>query len=107
MKEESKLLKRRQNKLKAFLNDDQLASMSRKCTKGMKWSPQTVKKALQMRFSCGTTGYNVVRDSGYPLPSTRTLRRRLQTINFAPGVLSVVFNYMEVKVMETAIATNY
>jgi hypothetical protein len=87
VKRENKVLRRSERKFKLFLNDDQLASMKRKSAKGLKWSPETARKALQMRFSCGSTGYDVVTDSGYPLPSARTLRRRLQAINFSPGVL--------------------
>ena len=60
-------LQRQKAYLRKVFNDDQLVAMSRRSTKGMSWSLPTVKKALQLRFSCGTTGYNDLIEMGTPL----------------------------------------
>lgn len=95
---EKKVLAKKVDKLTLIFNSDQVKALSRKSTKGMSWSGATVKKALKLRFSCGSTGYEEVRSTGMPLPSARTLRRRMQTIAFGSGVLTSVFSYMKIKV---------
>lgn len=69
----------------------------------MKWSPQTIQKALQIRFACGS-GYELLLDQGYPLPSVRTLQRRMALIDFECGILESVFEIMEDKVRFTKIS---
>lgn len=39
-----------------FLNDDQLQALGRQSNKGSTWSAETIKQALQIKFSCGKTG---------------------------------------------------
>ncbi|KAG8238656.1 hypothetical protein J437_LFUL017872, partial [Ladona fulva] len=56
-----------------------------------KWSYETIEKALNLRLACGTNGYNILLDSGYPLPSERTVTCRLENINFCPGFLKENF----------------
>lgn len=51
-----------------------------------------------VRFSCGTTGYSTLLEQSYPLPSIRTLQRRMSKISFKPGVLNHVFDFMKLKV---------
>lgn len=92
-------LQRLQKTFQKILNPDQLKALERKSTRGCKWESNTIKKALRLRFSCGTTGYNeLIHSNGFPLPSVRTLQLRLQHINFEPGVLSSVFSYLQAKV---------
>lgn len=69
-----------------FLNEDQICALSRN-NLGHPWSAQTVKQGLQIKFACGTTGYETLRKMGYPLPSSRTLARRIQGLKFLPGIL--------------------
>ncbi|XP_064472593.1 uncharacterized protein LOC135387192 [Ornithodoros turicata] len=40
--------------LSSVFNEDQLASLSRSSNRGSKWSEETIKKALQLHFSCGS-----------------------------------------------------
>jgi hypothetical protein len=91
-------LKRHEDSLKRLFNPDQLAAMKRKSTRGMKWETSTVKKALKLRFSCGTTGYTDLLQTGMPLPSIRILQSRLQSIHFSPGILASVLSYLSTKV---------
>lgn len=53
--------------------------------------------ALQIKHACGTTGYELLRSLSYPLPSNRTLVRRLQNIRFLPGVLHEVLDVLKRK----------
>lgn len=86
--------------VKRVFNDDQISAMKRRSTRGMAWSAATVKKALRIRFSCGTSGYNHLISTGMPLPSIRTLQDRLKNICFMPGLLSSVFDYLHTKVTD-------
>lgn len=46
----------------------------------MKWSNNTITKVLRLKFSCGGSGYEELLKQGHPLPSERTLKRRLQNL---------------------------
>lgn len=84
--------------MEKLLNVDQMVALSRN-TRGLKWSNETVMKALKLRFSCGDTGYkDIISTGGLPLPSVRTLQEKLKHIDFRPGILSSVFNYLQTKV---------
>lgn len=102
-KQKMNLLKakaRQEGRISRLFKPDQLQALSRVNMKGVHWSSGTVKKAFQLRFACGPSGYNVLLKHQYPLPSARTLQRRLQNISFEPGVLTNVFDMLEVKVKE-------
>lgn len=93
--------KTKQNaKFSRIFAKDQLESLSRVNMKGLKWSSYTVKKALQLRFACGSSGYKLLLQQHYPLPSERTLQRRMESVPFEPGILREVFDYMQLKVKE-------
>lgn len=64
----------------------------------MTWDPESVKKGMQLRFACGTKGYDMLLKQGYPLPSAKTIQRRMKNIPFKSGILDSIFNYMKVKV---------
>lgn len=81
-----------------FLNEDQKAALQKQNRKGCVWSAATVKKGLQLKFSCGSTGYDLLLEQGNPLPSRKTLCRRLQHLSFQPGVLTDIFDVMKTKV---------
>ena len=68
--------------------------------RGSKWGAITVKKALQLRFTCGSTGYEQLLQQQFPLSSLRTLRRKMQGVVFKPGVLDAVFNLLQLKVQQ-------
>ncbi|KAL1467150.1 hypothetical protein MTO96_026278 [Rhipicephalus appendiculatus] len=80
-----------------FLNDGQVRALSRSSSLGNSWSPQTVKQGLQIKLACGTTGYETLRKMGYPLPSGRTLARRIENLKFLPGILHEVIDVMKFK----------
>jgi hypothetical protein len=81
-----------------FLNPDQRSALSKRSTRGTKWSTSTVKNGLKLHFSCGPTGYKELLSQGYPLPSHRTLLRSMQHVKFDSGILGEVFHYLGIKV---------
>ena len=86
--------------IRKLFGQDQLRALSRGGMRGINWATSTVKKALRLRFSCGASGYNLLLQQGYPLPSVRTLQRRMECVTFMPGILSQVFGYLGLKVSE-------
>lgn len=81
-----------------YFHRDQIEALRRPSTRFRKWSNTTVTKALRLRFACGTTGYEELIKHHMPLPSLRTLRRRLENVHFEPGILHEVFEFLSIKV---------
>jgi hypothetical protein len=71
---------------------------NKKSTKFMKWSNDTVTKALKLKFACGSSGYEELLKQNFPYPSVRTLQRRLKRLKFNSGILTEVFNFLKIKV---------
>jgi hypothetical protein len=90
---------KQEKKLEKLFAPDQSRALTRTSMRGVPWSAETVKKGLQLRFACGSAGYNLLLRQGFPLPNERTLQRRIQHIEFEPGVLHSVLKYMELKVL--------
>lgn len=84
--------------LYSIFSHDQVNALKRKSTKFMKWSNVTVQKALKLKFSCGSNGYEELLKQQIPLPSLRTLRRRLQHLYFDSGILTEVLEFLKIKV---------
>ncbi len=101
VKQENAVLKRtmkiKDKKIKKLLTKDQIGALGRLTTRGMKWSNDTVKKALKLRFAAGSTGYKALQDLQIPLPGIRILQRRMQAVRFEPGVLTEVFDFLKLK----------
>lgn len=81
------------NKL-PHLAPDQAASVGHADPRGNRWSDQTVQKALQVRLSCGSRGYELLKNEVVPLPSERTLHRRIEDVKFEPGVYADVLVFI-------------
>jgi len=65
--------------------------------KGNRWTNLQVKKALQLKFACGTTGYKLLLDQDYELPSISTLYKRSASFQFLPGIITEVFELLAIK----------
>lgn len=76
-----------ENKISYIFNKDQLMYLERNTVQPGTWSDETIKKALQLRFTFGEKGYSLLLTQGFPLPSLRTLRRRIQSIHFNSGIV--------------------
>ena len=81
-----------------MFNADQLEKLGRKTTRGCKWSDDSIKKGLKLRFACGTTGYELLLSEKMPLPSIRTLNRHMEHITLEPGIQKEVFDFLKLKV---------
>lgn len=92
------IIQNQKNRLSLIFNNDQMKALSKKSTMFMKWSNETVKKALKLKFACGNNGYNEILSQNIPLPSLRTLRRRLQNLKFDSGILDEVYDFLKRKV---------
>ncbi|CAJ1069964.1 hypothetical protein AALO_G00089630%2C partial [Xyrichtys novacula] len=71
-------------------------SLIKKSSRGIRWSNQTL-KAIQIRFTAGTTGYKTLQKMKIPLPDIRTTQRRMQHVKMEPGVLMEVFKMLKLK----------
>lgn len=63
-----------------------------------KWDNVTLKKCLKLKFACGTPGYDELLKQNFPLPSHRTLRRRVQGVIFKPGIQQDIFEFLKIKI---------
>ena len=93
------------NSIKKILNDDQIEILcwpsercdswpSKRCNK----CSDTLKKAVRLKLSCGSSGYKEILRQGFPLPSERTLRRRLEVMDFQPGISEQMFDLLNEEV---------
>jgi len=62
------------------------------------WLNSTIMKALRLKFSCGSNGYNELLKQQIPLPSERTLRRKKKSVHFQEGILDEVFDILQKQV---------
>lgn len=93
---------RRQRQLKqefsAVFTANQLSKLCQSSLRGAKWTAETIKKALKLKFQCGAPGYKLLLFQKLPLPSERSLQRRLQAISIQPGILHEIFDFLQLKV---------
>jgi len=83
-----------------FLNPDQIEKIKRPVAcKGysITWSSDTIQRCLGIRSVVGRNGYEHLRSLKFPLPSYRTLCRRIQTAPFAPGIQHDVLQWLHLK----------
>lgn len=88
--------------LHKVFNHDQIEWLQKDSStrKVYKWSEDTIKKALRLKFSCTNNGYKELIKQNIPLPSTRTLRRSIETLNFQPGIFDDIFVALKDKVSQ-------
>lgn len=91
-------LTRKMENFNKVFNDDQLQYLSVGSHRGVKWSHETITKALKLYMACGEKGYEELRKQNLPYPSIRTIQHRLRNLKFQSGILHDVFNLMQLKV---------
>lgn len=72
--------------IQRIFTKDQQRVLSGRIVKPKRWSDETVSRCLKLQFACGK-GYEELRKMGYPLVSRRSLRQRLEVLQFLPGKL--------------------
>lgn len=88
------------NKYKKALeifNEDQIEALCTKSRRGKNWLNETVQRVFQLKFVCGSNGYEEVLCQGLPFPSIRTLQRRLENLKFEPGISEKMFDFLKYK----------
>lgn len=85
-----------------LLNKDQERALHQKTVRGCKWSDDTMRKAIRLKLSCGSSGYEELLKQGVPLPAERTLRRRCEDFEFQPGICEQVFEILQQRVSKFA-----
>ena len=91
-------LQEENERFKSLFREDQLRCLKKGTMRGDEWSKQTTEEALRIRFACGSTGYQLLIDSQFPLPSQRTLRRKTENIKFDCGILPEIMAMLRLKV---------
>ncbi|KAK0133556.1 THAP domain-containing protein 2 [Merluccius polli] len=86
-----------QQKFTSIFNRDQIRALSQKKKGVIRWGNETIKKAIQIRFTAGTTGYKTLQNMKIPLPDIRTVQRRMEHVKLKPGVLGEVFDMLKLK----------
>jgi len=61
------------------------------------WDSETVMKAVKMRFTCTSSGYQTMVDDGYPGPSIRTVQARTEHIKCNPGLEKETLETLKIK----------
>lgn len=59
-----------------IFNEDQINALFKKRIRN--WSNKTIQRALKLKFACGVNNYTEILKQGIPLPSLRTLSRKLE-----------------------------
>ena len=80
-----------------IFNEDQMKFLSNLYKKIPRWCNETIVKALKLRFACGTSGYEELLKQKFPLPSVRTLTKRLENLKFSSGINEEVFAFLKIK----------
>lgn len=81
-----------------IFNKDQLRMLSGKYKKMPNWCNSTLIKAYKLKFACGTAGHEELLKANFPLPSIRTLTRKLENLKFKRGIIHEVFEFMKIRI---------
>lgn len=82
--------------LEKTFNPDQVEVLLYNKRNPKQWSDDTITESLKTKFVCGKQGYEHERKK-YPLPSQRTLQRRMEDLEFDTGVLNDVIELLKIK----------
>ena len=100
MYENKKVVKENNNlkvKYTNIFNNDQIEALCKyKCAR---WSTASIEKALRLKLSCGSSGYKELQKQNIPLPLELTLRRKMETIDFEPGICDKAFDILREQVL--------
>ena len=94
---QAKELSELKSAIKTVYEDDQVHRLKNPKSRS-KWSPKTLKKAIQYYYSAGATHYEMRRKKGEPWPSSDCLRKHLRKIPFEIGTLKGMLRRLKSKV---------
>jgi len=78
VKEENQIYDKLKVRLREIFNEDQIKTLTNQRMSCREWSDETIKRAMRLRFTCGSVGYQEILDQNIPLPSERTLQRKMK-----------------------------
>lgn len=84
------------NALEKTFNPDQVDILLYNKKQAKKWSDETITESLKTKFVCGKQGYDHVREK-YPMPTQRTLQKRMEDLHFDTGILDDVIELLRLK----------
>ena len=87
-------LKRKLNGVSKLFCDEQIELLCGDIKKVKKWPDFVIQKSIHKYFYCGTKGYQLLRDMGYPFPSISAIIKRLQKFQYLPGILAENFQLL-------------
>lgn len=74
--------------------------------KKVTWSKETIQRAIRLKLTCGSNGYQEILNQNIPLPSERTLRRNIETIDFKEGICNDILDILSSKIKTFTDDTN-
>lgn len=80
LREENRIYDKLKIRLGEIFNEDQIKALTNQGVSCREWSDETIKRAIRLRLTCGSVGYQQILDQNIPLPSERTLRRKMNSI---------------------------
>ncbi|XP_018373588.1 PREDICTED: uncharacterized protein LOC108767943 [Trachymyrmex cornetzi] len=83
--------------LEKLFTDNQIQVLLAKKSNAKCWSNDTIQRALKLKFTCGTVGYEELLQQGMPFPSLRTLRRKLENFKFESGISNEMLEFLKFK----------
>ncbi|XP_011874715.1 PREDICTED: uncharacterized protein LOC105565817 isoform X2 [Vollenhovia emeryi] len=86
LREENQIYDKLKIRLYEIFNEDQIKALSNQGSSCRGWSDETIKRAIRLRRTCGSVGYQQILDQNIPLPSERTLRRKMNSIELDKDV---------------------
>ena len=94
LEQENASLKRKLGGVSKLFCDVQIELLCGDISKVHKWPDYVIQNSIHKYFYCGTKGYQLLRDMGYPLPCITTIVNRLQKFQYAPGILAENFQLL-------------
>lgn len=86
-------------KLSVFLTKDQIDALIYGFKRYPKWSNETLSLGYRLRFACGSSGYTQLLKEKWPLPSIRTLTRKVENFKFCGGELNKeIMEFLKLKI---------
>lgn len=86
LREENRIYDKLKIRLGEIFNEDQIKALANQAVSCREWSNETIKRAIRLRLTCGSVGYRQILDQNIPLPSERTLRRKMNSVELDEDV---------------------
>lgn len=85
VREESRKYDKLNVRLREIFNEDQIKALINPGST-CQWSDETIKRAIRLRLACGSNGYQMILNENIPLPSYRTLRRKMNDVELSEDI---------------------